>query len=92
MLKLRLKRVGRKCYPLYRLVVMENTFRRDGRPIDELGHYNPITKKFYFNVRKLKKWLNLGVRPTKTVLDLLNKNDHGQNFSKTKVFNKKRNE
>jgi small subunit ribosomal protein S16 len=40
MLKLRLKRVGKKRSPSYRLVIMENTFRRDGRPIDELGYYN----------------------------------------------------
>ena len=45
MLKLRLKRVGRKRSPSYRLVVMENTFRRDGRPIEEVGYYNPITKE-----------------------------------------------
>jgi small subunit ribosomal protein S16 len=73
MLKLRLKRVGRKSSPSYRLVIMENTCRRDGRPIDELGYYNPITKKYKFDTSKLQKWLSYGVKPTKTVLSLLKK-------------------
>jgi len=73
MLKLRLKRTGRKRSPSYRLVVMENLSRRDGRPIDEVGYYNPITKKFDFNTLKIKEWLNRGVTPTKTVLKLLQK-------------------
>ncbi len=73
MLKLRLKRIGRKRSPSYRLVIMENTFRRDGRPIDEVGYYSPISKKYNFEVDKIKKWLSYGVKPTKTVLDLLKK-------------------
>jgi len=53
MLKLRLKRIGRKGSPSYRLVIMENTCRRDGRPVEEVGYYNPISKKFYkFNEKK----------------------------------------
>ena len=47
MLKLRLKRNGRKRQPTYRLVVMESTSRRDGRPVDEVGYYNPITKESF---------------------------------------------
>jgi small subunit ribosomal protein S16 len=74
MLKLRLKRNGRKRQPSYRLVIMENTTRRDGRPVDEVGYYNPITKESYFNEQKIKKWLNFGVQPTETVLQLLKKN------------------
>lgn len=73
MLKLRLKRTGRKRSPSYRLVIMENTTRRDGRPIEELGYYSPITKKYKFNNTKVKKWLEYGVKPTKTVLMLLKK-------------------
>jgi small subunit ribosomal protein S16 len=67
MLKLRLKRTGRKRSPSYRLVIMENTSRRDGRPIDEVGYYNPITKQSKFDVEKIKKWLGYGVKPTETV-------------------------
>jgi small subunit ribosomal protein S16 len=59
MLKLRLKRTGRKRSPSYRLVIMENTFRRDGKPIDEVGYYNPITKQYKFDGEKIKKWLNM---------------------------------
>jgi small subunit ribosomal protein S16 len=73
MLKLRLKRVGKKRSPSYRLVIMENTFRRDGRPIDELGYYNPLTKQYKFDTEKIKKWLSYGVRPTETVMSLLKK-------------------
>ena len=73
MLKLRLKRTGRKGSPSYRLVIMENTFRRDGRPIDEVGYYNPLTKQYKFKNEKIKKWLGYGVKPTETVLNLLKK-------------------
>lgn len=71
MLKLRLKRAGRKGSPSYRLVIMEHTTRRDGRPIDEVGYYNPITKQSNFEASKIKKWLNNGAKPSQTVLNLL---------------------
>ena len=73
MLKLRLKRTGRKQAPFYRLVIMEHTTRRDGRPIDEVGYYNPITKQSSFNSEKINKWLEIGVLPTQTVSSLLKK-------------------
>jgi ribosomal protein S16 len=44
---------------------MENTFRRDGRPIDEVGYYNPITKQYKFDTEKIKKWLGYGVNQQK---------------------------
>ena len=73
MLKLRLKRTGKKRFPSYRLVIMENKSRRDGRPIEEVGYYNPITKQSKFDSVKIEKWLNYGVKPTKTVFNLLKK-------------------
>jgi len=73
MLKLRLKRIGRKGSPAYRLVVMENTFRRDGKPIEEVGYYNPISKDSHFEIEKIQKWLNYGVQPTDVVSSLLKK-------------------
>ena len=73
MLKIRLKRIGRKRSPSYRLVIMENTFRRDGRPIEEVGYYNPMTKQFKFEGEKIQKWLSYGVKPSETVLNLLKK-------------------
>jgi small subunit ribosomal protein S16 len=75
MLKLRLKRTGRKRSPSYRLVIMENTTRRDGRPIEEVGYYNPITKQYKFDAEKIKKWLNDGAKPTSTVFNLLKKSE-----------------
>ena len=73
MLKLRLKRLGKKGYPFYRLVIMESTSRRNGRPVDEVGYYNPMTKDYKFDLDKIKKWLSYGVKPTDTVLNLLKK-------------------
>lgn len=73
MLKLRLKRIGRKRAPSYRLVVMENSCRRDGRALVELGYYNPISKKSHFDVINIEKWLKCGAKPTKTVFNLLKK-------------------
>nr|YP_009093362.1 ribosomal protein S16 [Cerataulina daemon]AIR76035.1 ribosomal protein S16 [Cerataulina daemon] len=73
MLKLRLKRTGKKKAPSYRLVVMENTSRRDGRAIDEVGFYNTITKQSKLDVPKIIKWLENGAKPTDTVLYLLKK-------------------
>ena len=73
MLKLRLKRIGRKRSPSYRLVIMENITRRDGRPIEEVGYYNPISKDYKFNSKKIQEWLTYGVQPTKTVYILLKK-------------------
>lgn len=75
MLKLRLKRTGKKRAPSYRLVIMENNFRRDGRPIDEIGYYNPLTKQYKFNLEKVKHWLDQGVKPTETAKNLLKKVD-----------------
>jgi small subunit ribosomal protein S16 len=73
MLKLRLKKIGRKRQPSYRLVVMETRNRRDGRAIDEVGYYNPITKESSFESEKIIKWLKNGVKPTDTVKGLLKK-------------------
>jgi len=73
MLKLRLKRMGRKRAPFYRLVIMENSTRRDGRTIDEVGFYDPISKKSFFNTSKITKWLKVGAKPSETTLNLLKK-------------------
>ena len=73
MLKLRLKRIGRKKAPFYRIVLMEHGTRRDGRPIDTIGWYDPISKNYEFHHRKTIKWLEAGVKPTKRVFSLLEK-------------------
>jgi len=71
MLKLRLKRGGRKGQPAYRVVVMKSNSRRDGRPIENLGYYNPISKEFSVSVDRIKARLNQGVKPTPSVKNLL---------------------
>ena len=73
MLKLRLKRIGRKRAPSYRLVIMESSTRRDGRPVEEVGFYNPISKECKFEIEKIKQWLSYGAQPTETVANLLKK-------------------
>lgn len=71
MLKLRLKKYGRKNQTAYRIVVMENTTKRDGKSIEELGFYNPQTKEVNLNVTRIKERLAQGVQPTLTVKNLL---------------------
>jgi small subunit ribosomal protein S16 len=71
MLKMRFKRIGRKSQPHYRLVVIPATSRRDGKPVYELGFYNPITKETKLDLENILKNLKNGVQPTKTVYNLL---------------------
>ena len=73
MLKLRLKRNGRKKQPSYRLVIMPVEARRDGRAIDQVGYYDTRNKESYLNTDKITRWLKVGVKPTKTVSNLLKK-------------------
>ena len=53
MLKIRLKRIGRKHLPIYTIVLMENLDKRDGKFIDKLGNYNPIKKELHIDFLKL---------------------------------------
>jgi|TARA_B100000497_G_C7689269_1_gene418572 small subunit ribosomal protein S16 len=73
MLKLRLKKYGRKGQASYRIVVMPSTTKRDGRSIEELGFYNPHTNETNLNVTRIQARLNQGAQPTSTVRDLLKK-------------------
>lgn len=73
MLKIRLKRTGRKNNPFYRIVLMENLSKRDGKPIAELGYYNPLTKEIKFDTVNLHKYINCGAYPTDTVRHLIYK-------------------
>lgn len=73
MLKLRLKRGGRKGQPSYRVVVMEARSRRSGRPVENLGYYNPLSKEFLVNSDRVKLRLDQGAVPTRTVATLLEK-------------------
>ena len=73
--KMRLRRMGAKKAPFYRVVVADERAPRDGKFIDEVGYYNPLTDpaEIKFNVEKTEKWLNDGAQPTETVKSLLKK-------------------
>ncbi len=73
MIKLRLKRYGKKREVSYRIVAMNSTSRRDGRPLEELGFYNPRTDETTLNVPAIVKRLKDGAQPTDTVRNILNK-------------------
>ena len=73
MLKIRLRRVGAKKQPAYRVVVAEASAPRDGRFVDIIGHYNPLTNPstIVINAEKATKWLRQGAQPTERVAKLL---------------------
>lgn len=73
MIKLRLKRYGKKREASYRIVAANSTSRRDGRPLEELGFYNPRTDETRLNVPAIMKRLKEGAQPTDTVRDILRK-------------------
>jgi small subunit ribosomal protein S16 len=73
MIKLRLKRFGKKFEASYRIVAMNNDTRRDGRPLEELGFYNPRTDEVKLNAEAITKRLQQGAQPTETVRRILEK-------------------
>ncbi len=78
MLKIRLKRLGAKKQPTYRIVVINSTTKREGRPVQELGHYNPKTKVMKLDKASALEWIKKGAQPTETVAYLIkNCNDDG---------------
>ncbi len=73
MIKLRLKRFGKKREASFRLVACNSTSRRDGRPLQELGFYNPRTKETRLDTEALRVRLGQGAQPTDAVRTLLEK-------------------
>ncbi|MDU7337392.1 MAG: 30S ribosomal protein S16 [Clostridium sp.] len=75
--KIRLRRMGAKKAPFYRIVVADSRFPRDGRFIEEIGYYNPMEEPSVVKVdaEKAKKWISNGAQPTDTVKALFKK--HG---------------
>ncbi len=73
MLKLRLRRTGAKKRPSYRIVVAEHSSPRDGRFVEIIGHYNPLTEPATVKVDedRARHWLSVGAQPTETVAGLL---------------------
>ena len=75
MVKIRLKRMGMKKKPFYRVVVADERASRDGRFIDELGYYNPVSNPVELKIdeERAKYWIGTGAQPTDTVRALLKK-------------------
>jgi small subunit ribosomal protein S16 len=75
MVKIRLRRMGRRNRPFYRVVVADSRSPRDGKFIDIIGHYDPLTDPATISVdgEKAAKWLKDGAQPTDTVRSLLSK-------------------
>ena len=77
MVKIRLRRMGAKKAPFYRIVVADSRYPRDGRFIEEIGYYNPMEEPSVVKVdpEKAKAWMEKGAQPTDTVKSLFKK--HG---------------
>ena len=75
MVKIRLRRMGAKKAPFYRIVVADSRYPRDGRFIEEIGIYNPVANPAELNVdmERAQAWIKTGAQPTETVRDLLKK-------------------
>ncbi|MBD0345653.1 MAG: 30S ribosomal protein S16 [Coleofasciculus sp. C3-bin4] len=73
MVKLRLKRYGKKREASYRIVAIPSGARREGLPLEEVGFYNPRTDETRLNVPAIVKWLQNGAQPTETVRTILRK-------------------
>ena len=75
--KIRLRRMGQKKAPFYRVVVADSRSPRDGRSIEEIGYYNPMTNpaEIKIDAEKAKTWLTNGAQPTETVKSLLKKSE-----------------
>ena len=74
--KMRLRRMGAKKAPFYRVIVADERSPRDGKFIDEIGYYNPLKNpaEVKIDAEKAQKWLDNGAQPTETVKSLLKKN------------------
>ncbi len=77
MVKIRLKRIGAKKAPFYRVVVADGRYPRNGRFIEEIGYYNPLTEpaEIKIDAEKATAWLQNGAQPTETVRALLKKSE-----------------
>jgi small subunit ribosomal protein S16 len=75
--RIRLTRIGRKNRPFYRIGAYDNRTRRDGAPIERLGHYDPLNPKeeeqVHLELDRIKHWLSVGAQPSETVASLVKK-------------------
>lgn len=85
--RIRLRRMGSKKAPFYRVVVADSRAPRDGRFIEELGYYNPVTQPetIKIDTEKAVKWVNNGAQPSETVRALFKKAGVWQKIAETKA-------
>lgn len=88
--KLRLKRMGSKKKPFYRVVAADSRSPRDGKAIDEIGYYNPISEpaEIKIDAEKAINWLKNGAQPTDTVRDLFRKQGIMEQYHNIKMTKK----
>ena len=88
--KLRLKRMGKKKAPFYRIVAADSKFPRDGRSIEDIGYYNPTTEPATISVDedKAQKWLSNGAQPTDTVRSILTESGIMKKYADSKTKKK----
>jgi small subunit ribosomal protein S16 len=70
MLSIKLRRIGKKHQPSFRIIVAEKRSKLNGRYIEDLGWMNPFSKKFSINKARVTYWLNVGAQPTDSVYNL----------------------
>jgi len=92
--KLRLKRMGAKKKPFYRIVAADSRVKRDGETIEDIGYYNPITVPATVKIdeEKALSWLSTGAQPTDTVRDILSKEGIMKKFHESKMTGSKKTE
>lgn len=90
MVKIRLKRQGRKHRPFYRIVVTDIRSRRDGAPLMELGYYDPMSKELKLDKQSALEWISKGAQPSDTAQRLINQADEAGNLIKLAVAKKEK--
>lgn len=75
MLKIRLSRTGKKHEPHYRIVVVERRSKRDGKTVDQIGHWHPKEDKLVFDKKAYAGWVGKGAQPTEVVRKLITNKD-----------------
>ncbi|MBX2860489.1 MAG: 30S ribosomal protein S16 [Vampirovibrio sp.] len=90
MVKIRLKRLGRKKRPFYRIVVTDIRARRDCAPIEELGYYNPLTKDLKLNKTQALDWVSKGAQPSDKVKWLIDKAPESGELIRLELVRKER--
>jgi small subunit ribosomal protein S16 len=88
--RIRLQRLGRRNRPFYRISVMDERVKRDGRLVEELGWYDPIakdeTKQLKLDDERAKYWISMGAQPSETLMDIFAK----RNLVDAEAWNKRR--